>query len=77
VIHPLDAVRVELSGLVVSPGYRGRGLGRRLVGEVADRLRASGVEQLLAPPAQDAGLAALLAQAGFVALAPGWALLPL
>ena len=83
VVRPLDAATVQLCGLAVSSGYRGRGLGRRLLDEVTDRLRASGVEQMLAPPVHDHSLGALLAQVGFVApgqpprSAPGWSLLVL
>jgi GNAT superfamily N-acetyltransferase len=81
VVRPLDATTVRLCGLAVSGRYRGRGLGWRLLGEVADRLRASGIEQIVTPPVPDRGIAALLARAGFVAVPQGhpagWQSLPL
>ena len=81
VVCPVDATTVRLCGLAVSGRYRGRGLGWRLLGEVADRLRASGVEQMVTAPVPDRGITALLARAGFVAVAQGhpagWQSLPL
>ncbi len=81
VVCPVDATTVQLCGLAVSGRYRGRGLGWRLVCEVADRLRASGAEHIVAPPVPDRGVAALLARAGFVAAGrdhrAGWLSLPL
>jgi GNAT superfamily N-acetyltransferase len=81
VVCPVDAMTVRLCGLAVSDRYRGRGLGWRLLCEVADRLRASGVEQIVAPAVAGRGVAALLARAGFVAVGnghrPGWLSLPL
>ena len=81
VVCPLDDTTVRLGGLAVSGRYRGRGLGWRLLGEVADRLRASGIEQIVAPPVPDHGIAVLLARAGFVAVPQGhpagWQSLPL
>jgi GNAT superfamily N-acetyltransferase len=71
VVCPVDATTVQLCGLAVSGRYRGRGLGWRLLCEVADRLRASGVEQIVAPPVAGRGVAALLARAGFVAVGRG------
>jgi N-acetylglutamate synthase-like GNAT family acetyltransferase len=72
-----------LCGLAVSAAYHDRHLGRRLVCEVADRLRASGVEEITAPPVRDGRIAALLAQVGFVpreraqGCGSGWSQLPL
>jgi GNAT superfamily N-acetyltransferase len=83
VVRPINTATVQLCALAVSDGYLGCGLRRRLIDEVADRLRASGVERLLAPPAPDRHLAALLTNAGFIARegspswAPGWLQLPL
>jgi ribosomal protein S18 acetylase RimI-like enzyme len=76
-LDQVDDVTTQLCGLAVAPAYRGRGLGRRLLADVADRLRAAGVEQLVAPAVHDRALAALLARAGFVAPTPGRAVLPL
>lgn len=39
-----DERALELSGVVVRTGYRGRGVGRALVQEAADRARGQGVE---------------------------------
>jgi ribosomal protein S18 acetylase RimI-like enzyme len=83
VVRPVDATTARLCGLAVSPASRDPSLGRRLVSEVADGLRASGAEVLVAPPARDRRVAALLARAGFVPRAPGqtggsgWSQLPL
>ncbi len=55
----------RMCGFAVSANHRGRRLGGRLVSEVADRLRASGVEELTAPPAAEVRVAALLARVGF------------
>jgi ribosomal protein S18 acetylase RimI-like enzyme len=67
--RPLDAAgSVELCGIAVRAGLRRRGLGRRLLAEVADALRADGAERLLARLEGAHGpAAALLARAGFVA----------
>jgi GNAT superfamily N-acetyltransferase len=67
--RPLDAAgAVELCGIAVRAGLRRRGLGRRLLAEVADALRADGAERLLArPAAAQSPAGALLARAGFVA----------
>jgi ribosomal protein S18 acetylase RimI-like enzyme len=69
--QPLDdAGSVELCGIAIRAGLRRRGLGRRLVTEVADALRAEGAARLLARLAGDHRPgAALLAQAGFAATA--------
>jgi GNAT superfamily N-acetyltransferase len=84
VVRTVGPVTARLCGLAVSTAYRGRRLGRRLVCEVADRLRASGVEELTAPTTLDHRVAALLAHAGFAARdqqpqdrGPGWLSLPL
>ncbi len=64
-VRCLDPATSRLCGLAMSPGYRDGRLGRRLVGEVADRLRASGVEEITAPPVLDVWVAGLLRQVGF------------
>jgi ribosomal protein S18 acetylase RimI-like enzyme len=66
--RPLDAAAVELCTIAVRAGLRRRGLGRRLLAEVADALRADGAERLVAGCADaQSPVAALLARAGFVA----------
>jgi ribosomal protein S18 acetylase RimI-like enzyme len=83
VVRSVDLTTARLCGLAVSAAYRDPSLGRRLVCEVVDRLRASGVEELTAPPAADRRVAALLAGAGFSprepaqGCGPGWSQLPL
>jgi ribosomal protein S18 acetylase RimI-like enzyme len=77
-VRIVEPTTARLCGFAVSATHRGRRLGRRLVCEVADRLRASGVEELTAPPAADGRVTALLAQLGFDACersqgwGPGW-----
>ncbi len=67
--QPLDdAGSVELCGIAIRAGLRRRGLGRRLVTEVADALRAEGAARLVARLEGDPRpAAALLARAGFAA----------
>lgn len=66
--RPADAGSVELCNLVVRASLRSRGLGRRLVTEVADALRAKGAARLVTRLEGDQGpVAALLRRAGFVA----------
>lgn len=83
VVRCIEPMTARLCGLAVSAPYRGRRLGRRLVCEVADRLRASGVEEITAPPTHDSRVAGLLAQLGFTAReqpqgrGSGWLSLPL
>lgn len=85
VVRPSPPATARLCGLAVSGADPGDRLGRRLVCEVADRLRASGVEEIDAPPTLDSRVAALLAQLGFTPAArkhsqgrgPGWLWLPL
>jgi ribosomal protein S18 acetylase RimI-like enzyme len=83
VVRSLGPTTARMCALAVSAAYRGPSLGRRLVCEVADALRASGVEELTAPPAPDRRVAALLARAGFVpceqgqTCGSGWSQLPL
>ncbi len=83
VVRSVDATTARLCGLAVSAAYHGRLLEGRLVCEVADRLRASGVEGVTAPPVRDRRVAALLARVGFVprertqGCASGWSQLPL
>jgi GNAT superfamily N-acetyltransferase len=63
-----DAGSVELGGIVVRADLRRRGLGRRLVTEVADALRAQGVAHLVVRLEGDhRSAAALLTRAGFAA----------
>ncbi len=82
-VRSLDATTARLCGLAVSTAYHDGQLERRLVCEVADRLRASGVEELIAAPAADRRVAALLAGAGLSPREPaqgcgsGWLQLPL
>ena len=83
VVRSVDPTTARLCGLAVSAAYRDPHLGRRLVCEVADRLRASGIEAITAPPVRDRRVAALLTGGGFVPRAqgqdggPGWSQLPL
>ena len=63
-----DTGTVELRGIAIRGGLRRRGLGRRLVSEVADAWRATGAARLVARLADDQRpAAALLARAGFAA----------
>jgi ribosomal protein S18 acetylase RimI-like enzyme len=83
VVRSLGRTSARVCGLAVSTAYHDRRLERRLVCEVADRLRASGVEEVTAPPVRDRRVAALLARVGFVPReqaqggASGWSQLPL
>ncbi len=83
VVCSVNTTTARLCGLAVSAAYRDPSLGRRLVCEVADRLRASGVEELTAPPTLDRMVASLLARVGFVprrqaqGCGSGWSQLPL
>jgi ribosomal protein S18 acetylase RimI-like enzyme len=62
-----DGGVVQLRGIAVAAGKRHQGLGRRLVCEVADSLRALGAAALVARPAGGAGSTlALLRSVGFV-----------
>jgi ribosomal protein S18 acetylase RimI-like enzyme len=74
-MRPLDdagAGSVELCGIAVRADLRRRGLGLRLVAEVADALRAEGAVRLVARLQGDyRPVAALLARAGFAATADG------
>jgi ribosomal protein S18 acetylase RimI-like enzyme len=67
--RPLDdAGSVELCGVAIRAGLRRRGLGRRLVTEVADALRVEGAACLVARLEADQGPAvALLRRACFTA----------
>ncbi len=82
-VRILQPTTARLCDLAVSATHRNRALTPRLVSEVADRLRASGVEELTAPPATEGEVAALLARVGFGACersrtrASGWLRLPL
>ena len=67
-VRSLEPATSRLCGLAMSRSYRDGRLGRRLVREVADRLRASGAEEIAAPPVLDVRVAGLLTQGGF---APG------
>jgi GNAT superfamily N-acetyltransferase len=65
-----DGGSVELCGIAVPPALRRRGLGYRLVTEVADALRVEGARRLVAKSTDAQSPAtALLARAGFVAAA--------
>jgi ribosomal protein S18 acetylase RimI-like enzyme len=83
VVRSVGRATARLCGLAVSAAYHDRQLERRLICEVADRLRASGVEEITAPPVRDRRVAALLARTGFVpraqgqGCASGWSQLPL
>jgi ribosomal protein S18 acetylase RimI-like enzyme len=67
-----DGGEVQLLGIAVAAGERRQGLGRRLVCEVADSLRALGAARLVARPADGAGpTLALLRSAGFVPAGAG------
>jgi N-acetylglutamate synthase-like GNAT family acetyltransferase len=82
-VRVVEPTTARLCALAVSGGSRAGRLGRRLVCDVADRLRASGVETLVAAPVNDSSVAPLLVQLGFVALErpqagdPGWSWLAL
>lgn len=65
-LPPDEAGSVELSGFAIHADVRHRGLGRRLVAEVADALRSEGAACLVARLQGDHEPAAvLLARAGF------------
>jgi GNAT superfamily N-acetyltransferase len=66
VVRSVGPRTARLCGVAVPAAYTGHRLGRRLLGEVADRLRAAGVEEITAPPAPEPRVAALLAEVGFV-----------
>jgi ribosomal protein S18 acetylase RimI-like enzyme len=67
-----DGGEVQLRGIAVAAGARHRGLGRRLVCEVADNWRARGAARLVARPAPGAGpTPGLLRSAGFVPAGAG------
>lgn len=65
VVRSVEPLTARLCGLAVSGADRDGHLGRRLVCEVADWLRASGVEEITASPAGDRRVAAVLSQVGF------------
>jgi ribosomal protein S18 acetylase RimI-like enzyme len=69
-VRSLEPATSRLCGLAMSPEYRDGRLGRRLVREVADRLRASGAEEIIAPQALDVWVVGLLRQVGFAASEP-------
>ena len=61
-----------MRGIAVAAGEEYLGLDRRLLGEVADSVRARGAARLVARPAGRAGLTvALLHSAGFVPAGAG------
>jgi ribosomal protein S18 acetylase RimI-like enzyme len=67
-----DGGEVQLRGIAVAAGAGHRGLGRRLVCEVADSLRARGAARLVARPVGGAGpTRGLLRSAGFVPAGAG------
>lgn len=67
--RPLTAGTAELCALAVPAAPAWQGLGDRLLREVADTLRAQGVEQMVARSDGDDGRLALLRDAGLVPLA--------
>jgi ribosomal protein S18 acetylase RimI-like enzyme len=81
VVRATGGTTARLCGLGVSGDDRERPVARRLVCEVADRLRASGFDGLTAPPWGDRAVAALLAEIGFLPCGPaqeeGWSQLSL
>jgi GNAT superfamily N-acetyltransferase len=84
VVRSVEPGTARLCALAVAPAYRGHRLGRRLVCEVSDRLRASGTEEISAPPTLDHRVAVLLTRMGFTPAVdrpqgggPGWLRLPL
>jgi hypothetical protein len=62
--RPVTAATAELCALAVPTVLPWRGLGDRLLREVADTLRAQGVERMVARPEDDGGRLALLRDAG-------------
>jgi ribosomal protein S18 acetylase RimI-like enzyme len=67
-----DGGEVQLRGIAPAAGAGHQGLGRRLVCEVADSLRARGVARLVARPAGGAGATpGVLRSAGFVPAGAG------
>jgi GNAT superfamily N-acetyltransferase len=66
--RPVTAATAELCALAVPAEPPWRGLGDRLLREVADTLRAQGVERLVARLEGDDGRLALLRDAGLVPL---------
>jgi ribosomal protein S18 acetylase RimI-like enzyme len=72
-----DGGEVQLRGIAVAAGAGRQGLGRRLVCEVADSMRARGAARLVARPAGGAGATpGLLRSAGFVPAGAGRAPAP-
>jgi ribosomal protein S18 acetylase RimI-like enzyme len=65
VVRSLEPATSRLCCLATSTDDRGGRLGQRLVRDVADRLRASGVEEITASLALDDRVAGLLRQVGF------------
>ncbi len=59
----------ELVALVVDPAHRGQGLGRRVLSDIVDDLRAHGVRRVRASPGA-AEMAGLYLRAGFRPAAP-------
>jgi len=68
VVRSTGGTTARLCGLAVSAAFRDRQLEQRLLCDVANRLRASGVEEITAPPVRDRRVAELLARVGFVPL---------
>ncbi len=71
VVRATGGTTARLCGLAASGDDHEHPVVRRLVGEVADRLRASGFDRLTAPPWGDGAVAALLAGMGFLPCGPG------
>jgi GNAT superfamily N-acetyltransferase len=66
--RPVTAATAELCALAIPAAPPWRGLGDRLLREVADTLRAQGVERMVARLEGDDGRLALLRDAGLVPL---------
>ena len=60
-----DRRRVRIAGFVVAPSLRRRGIGRRLIEDLADTMRARGVLALVAAiPSDDVAAIAVVQRAG-------------
>lgn len=66
-IRPLGATRFELQALAVAPAYRGKGLGRWLLGHALGLAETKGGREMVAARPRTARGCRFLARAGFVA----------